>query len=195
MVGLDTFVSREVIEMYELTGKIAGVSFSFDGLPLIALEINERQNALAMLDELKSLEKLTVKLDKFKVKRSLDANAYAWVLIGKIAEKTNVPKEEVYRNAIRGVGGNYEIVCVQDKALESLCQMWQRNGIGWVTETMPSKIEGCTNVFLYYGSSCFDVQQMSRLIELIIQDCYSLGIETKSQAEIDSLLNNWGNKQ
>ena len=74
--------------MYELTGKIAGVSFTIDGQPLIALQLNERQNALAMLDELKSLEKLTVKLDKFKVKRSLDANAYAWLLIGKIAEKT-----------------------------------------------------------------------------------------------------------
>jgi hypothetical protein len=193
VVGLDTFAYLEVIDMYELTGKITGVSFTFDGLPLIALQLNERQNALAMLDELKSLEKLTVKLDKFKVKRSLDANAYAWLLIGKIAEKTGVAKEDVYRSAIRNVGGNYEIVCVQDKALESLCQLWQRNGIGWVTETMPSKIEGCTNVFLYYGSSCFSVEQMKVFTDFIKQDCYALGIETKSQAEIDSLLNNWGN--
>ena len=106
--------------MYELTGKIAGVSFSIDGMPLVALQLNERKSALAMLDDLKSLEKLTVKLGKFKQKRSLDANAYCWVLIGKIAAKTNLPKEEVYRNAIKGIGGNYEIVCVQDKALESL---------------------------------------------------------------------------
>lgn len=178
--------------MYELTGKIAGVSFSIDGMPLIALQLNERKCAMAMLDELKSLEKLTVKLGKFKTKRSLDANAYAWVLIGKIAEKTNVPKNEVYQNAIRCIGGNYEIVCVQDKALESLCQVWQRNGIGWVTDTMPSKIEGCTNVFLYYGSSVFSVEQMQRFIESIKQDCISLGIEVKSQAEIDSLLRSWG---
>ena len=181
--------------MYELTGKIAGVSFSIDGMPLIALQLNERKSALAMLDELKSLEKLTVKLDKFKQKRSLDANAYCWVLIGKIAEKTNVSKEEVYKEAIRGIGGNYEIVCVQDKALESLCQMWQRNGIGWVTDTMPSKIEGCTNVFLYYGSSCFSVEQMRLFIDFIKQDCDALGIETKSQAEIDSLLHSWSGKK
>lgn len=180
--------------MYELTGKIAGVSFSIDGMPLIALQLNERKNALAMLDELKSLEKLTVKLDKFKAKRSLDANAYAWVLLGKIAEKVNLPKEEVYRNTIKAVG-DYEIVCVQDKAVEKICSTWQKNGIGWLTETMPSKIEGCTNVFLYYGSSSFTVDQMRIFTDFIKQDCDALGIETKTQAEIESLLSHWGSKK
>jgi len=35
---------------------------------------------------------------------------------------------------------------------------------------------------------------MSRLIESIIQDCMALGIETLPQAELDSLLNQWGKK-
>lgn len=181
--------------MHELTGKIAGISFSIDGMPLVALQLNERKSAMAMLDELKSLEKLTVKLGKFKQKRSLDANAYAWVLIGKIAEKTNIPKNEVYQNAIRGIGGNYDVVCIQDKAVDSLRNAWARNGIGWMTDTMPSKLDGCTNVMLYYGSSTYDVEQMSRLINNIVQDCKALGIETKSGAEIDSLLNSWGGQK
>jgi hypothetical protein len=181
--------------MHELTGKIAGVSFTIDGMPMVALQLNERNSALAMLDELKSLEKLTVKLSKFKQKRSLDANAYCWVLISKIAEKTKIPKDEVYRNAIRGIGGNYDVVCIQNKAVESLCSAWVRNGIGWQTDTMPSKLDGCTNIMLYYGSSTYDVEQMSRLIDNIMQDCIALGIETKSQAEIDSLLSHWGSKK
>ena len=178
--------------MNELTGKVAGIAFTSNGKPLVTLEINERNSIISMMDDLKSHDNLTFKIGKQQKKRSLDANAYAWVLIGRIAEKTNVPKNEVYQNAIRGIGGNYEIVCVQDKALDSLCQMWQRNGIGWVTDTMQSKIEGCTNVFLYYGSSEFTVDQMQRFIESIKQDCNALGIETKSQAEIDSLLSSWG---
>lgn len=181
--------------MHELTGKIAGVSFTIDGMPMVALQLNERNSALRMLDELKSLEKLTVQLGKFKQKRSLDANAYAWVLIGKIAEKTNIPKHEVYQNAIRGIGGNYDVVCIQNKAVDSLCSAWTRNGIGWLTDTMPSKLDGCTNVMLYYGSSTYDVEQMSLLIDNIIQDCMALGIETKSQAEIESLLSHWGSKK
>lgn len=181
--------------MHELTGKIAGVSFTIDGMPMVALQLNERNSALRMLDELKSLEKLTVKLGKFKQKRSLDANAYCWVLISKIAEKTNIPKDEVYRNAIRGIGGNYDVVCVRDKAVSSLCSAWVRNGIGWMTDTMPSKLDGCTNVMLYYGSSTYDVEQMQRLTENIIQDCIALNIPTKSQAEIDSLLSHWGSNK
>ena len=30
---------------------------------------------------------------------------------------------------------------------------WEHNGLGWVTEILPSKIAGCVNVVLYYGSS------------------------------------------
>lgn len=185
------------MSMHELNGRIANVSFSYEGRPMVTLELFERRNAPAIMTkflELKNEEILSLKIDKPKKKRSLDANAYAWVLIGKIAEKTNVPKEEVYRDNIRSMGGNYEIVCVQDKAVDSLCQMWERNGIGWLTDTMPSKIDGCTNVFLFYGSSEYTVDQMRRLTEFLKQDCDALGIDTKSQAEIDSLLSSWGGR-
>lgn len=176
----------------ELTGKIAGVSVAYaTGKLLVTLEFNERNSAMEMVDKLKGQEKLSIKIGKFKQKRSLDANAYCWTLIGKIAEKTRVPKEDVYREAIRGIGGNYDIVCIKEEAAESLRSAWAKNGIGWQSETMLSKLDGCTNVLLYYGSSTYDTEQMSRLIENIIQDCKALGIETKSQAEIDSLISNW----
>lgn len=43
-------------------------------------------------------------IDKAKKKRSLDANAYLWVLVGKIAAAVGIPTDEVYRNAIRDAG-------------------------------------------------------------------------------------------
>ncbi len=178
--------------MHELTGKVTNVSMNYLNQKMqVTLELNERNSTLEMLDELKGLEKLTLKFGKFKQKRSLDANAYCWTLIGKIAEKTRVPKDEVYREAIRGIGGNYDVVCIKEEAADSLRSAWARNGLGWQTDTMLSKIDGCTNVVLYYGSSTYDTEQMSRLIENIIQDCKALGIETKSQAEIDSLIKQW----
>jgi hypothetical protein len=106
-------------------------------------------------------------------------------------EKLGIPVVEVYRQAVKEVGGNTEIVCAQDKAVQSLCEGWSRNGIGWVTDTMPSKIEGCTNVILYYGSSSYNVAQMSRLINIIVEDCRQVGIETKSEEEVASLLQQW----
>lgn len=179
--------------MFELTGKLAYmVGFTGNGKPIITLEMNERTDALKMVDSLHSADVLSIKIGKKQNRRSLDANAYCWVLISKLAEKLNISKTEIYRAAIKEIGGNCDTVCVQDKAVKSLCDGWERNGIGWQTDTFPSKIEGCTNVTLYYGSSTYDTAQMCRLINLILEECRQVGIETKSAEEIDSLLGQWG---
>ena len=179
--------------MAEFTGRISNIAISFaTGKPLLTLECDEHPQTLQeMFEELRGAESLSVKIGKFRKKRSLDANAYAWVLMSRLAEKLNIPKSDIYRQAIKEIGGNSDTVCVQDKAVSSLCDGWERNGIGWQTDTFPSKIEGCTNVILYYGSSTYDTQQMSRLINNIVEECRLQGIETKSQADLDSLLNAW----
>lgn len=179
--------------MHELTGKLTYmVGFTAEGHPIVTFELNEKFPALQMVDELHNEEKLTIKVAKFKQKRSLDANAYCWVLISKLAEKLNIPKTEIYRTAIKEIGGNSDTVCVQDKAVQSLCEGWERNGIGWQTDTFPSKIDGCTNVILYYGSSTYDRSQMRRLTEFVTDECRQIGIETRSPEELNSLLSQWG---
>lgn len=132
-----------------------------------------------------------ISIKKYYKKRSKDANAYFWVLLDRLAVVINLPKEEIYRSYIRQIGGNNDVVCVQDKAVEKLCKGWNNNGIGWVTDTMPSKIDGCTNVILYYGSSTYDTAQMSRLIDLVVQDCKAQGIETMTPEQLDQLLSSW----
>lgn len=127
---------------------------------------------------------------EYKEKRSLDANAYAWVLLGKLQDKLHIPKEEMYRDAIQTIG-SYEVIPIKNEAVNKFRQAWSKNGLGWITETTKSKLEGYTNVLAYYGSSIYDTKEMSRFIELIIQECEQLDIETKSKAEIDSLLKEW----
>ena len=179
--------------MYELTGRmLPPMTYYGNTKPVLTFEVDANTETLFQLfEELKTAESLTIKVGKHTKKRSLDANAYCWTLISKLAERLNIPKPDIYRQAIKEIGGNSDIVCVQDKAVQSLCDGWQRNGIGWMTDTMPSKLEGCTNVVLYYGSSTYDTQQMSRLINLIVEDCKTQGIETKSKEELDSLLGQW----
>lgn len=128
---------------------------------------------------------------KAKKRRSLDANAYAWVLIDKIAAAVRLTKEDVYRNAIKGIGGVTDVVCVKNEAVPKLRENWERNGIGWQTETTPSKIAGCTNVILYYGSSAYDARQMSILIDRLIEDARSLDIETMPPDRLGALLEEW----
>lgn len=130
-------------------------------------------------------------LRKAGKKRSLDANAYAWVLIDKLAAALRMGKNEVYRNTIRDVGGNSEVVCVTEKALKTLKRCWEQSGLGWQVDTMPSKIPGCVVAVLYYGSSAYDTQQMSVFIDHLVQDCKALGIETLPPDKLKALLERW----
>ena len=156
----------------------------------ISLLLDTKQ--LDIVEELKNEGKLNVGLKKYRKKRSNDANAYAWVLLGELQDVLNVPKEEIYRDLIKNIG-SYEIVPVKNEAVEKFRQAWSKNGLGWITETMKSKLEGFTNVVTYYGSSTYDTKEMTRLTELIVEECKQFGIETKPQNEIDSLLRSWKN--
>lgn len=144
------------------------------------------------IDSLDDEKQYMLTIKEKKNKRSLNANAYAWVLLDRLAEKLNIAKADLYRGYIKEIGGNSDTVCVIDKAVDKLREGWQHNGIGWVTDTIPSKIEGCTNVILYYGSSTYDSKQMSRLINLIVQDCIVNEIPTLEDMEIERLVKEWG---
>ena len=133
-------------------------------------------------------------LKPVKQKRSLDANAYYWALVGKLAQAINMTPEEVYQRHIADMG-NYEVYCMQEKAVEAFRRLWCSNHLGRMVDTRESKIAGCVNVLAYYGSSDFDKAQMSRLIDNCIQDCETVGIETKPQEYIDSLLEDWHGRE
>lgn len=175
-----------------LSGRITGASIDFaTGRPTICFEINEKSDFKQMVDDLKDKEKLSIEVKPYREKRSLDANAYFFVLADKLAEKTGVPKETIYQEAVKNIGGVSEVVCVKNNAVERLCEAWRRNGLGWQVETLQSKIEGCTNVILYYGSSTYNTEQMSRLIDNIVQDCKAVGIETMTPDQLAEMKARW----
>lgn len=172
-----------------MTWRLDDLTMTRDGRHRLTVTVNEP--CAELFDELKE-EDVSIEIKKLQHKRSLTANAYAWVLIDKIAEKMQVRKEEVYRNAIRNIGGVWEIVCVQDKAVETLRRVWSHNGLGWQTDVMESKIGDCTNVILYYGSSVYDSKQMAALIDCLVQDAEALGIPTMTDEELEKLKQKWG---
>ena len=75
--------------------------------------------------------------------------------------------------------------------------MWTAQGIAWFCEIADTIYIGDAEfkiINAYYGSSSFNSKQMARLIDGVVQDCKPYGIETKPQAEIDSLLKEWDKK-
>lgn len=131
-------------------------------------------------------------LKQHRNRRSLDANAYAWVLIGKLAPVVGLSKEEVYKVFIRDIGDNYTIVPIRDDAVDKWIANWQERGVGWICETLgESKLPGYTNVVSYYGSSSYDSLQMSRFVSLIYRECQDHGIEVMTPQELSLLMEGW----
>ena len=147
-------------------------------------------DAVKVLDENKEY---TIKLDKVRKKRSLNANGYMWELCEQIAKKLDITKEDVYRQAIKDVGV-FQTVEINEKAENTLRYSWGLHGIGWIAETVDNaKTDGFKVINLYYGSSTYNTKQMSRLIDYIVQDAKSVGIDVMSDSERALLLEEWGN--
>ena len=157
----------------------------------IILYTKDAAAAQAFLDSMELGKKYSAELAEVKNRRSLDSNAMAWLLIGKLSEALGKPREEIYRHYIREIGVS-DVVCIKSEAAETMQEAWCKHGLGWLTDAFPSKLPGCTNVILYYGSSTYDTAQMSRLIDLIVEDCKEQGIETATPAELALLKEEWG---
>ena len=175
-----------------MIGKLKDLTINRDGTQNITVTV--QADFREEYDELDGKE-ITVEIKKYSKRRSLDANAYCWSLVDRIAEKMRMKKSEVYRNAIKDIGGVSTIICVKDEAVASLCNGWSAHGLGWFSDTTKSKLPGCTNVTLYYGSSCYDTRQMSMLIDSLVQDAESIGISTITEKEKEKLLGRWTVKQ
>lgn len=165
------------------------LQYDESGQPQIVLTTNENRLQLQQkIAELKQViakgKELSVEVKQYRHKRSLDSNAYLWVLCQKMAEVIRATKEEVYKKAIREVG-QFEIVPIKNEAVERWIEIWNSKGLGWFAEVMDdSKLPGYKKVISYYGSSVYDQREMSVLVDNIVQEAKELGIETMTPDEL-----------
>ena len=137
---------------------------------------------------------LSVDIKQFRKKRSLDANAYCFVLCQKIAEVIGNTKEYVYKQAIKTVG-QFEILPIRDDAVEEWIKRWESRGLGWQSEIWrDSTLEGYTTTINYYGSSVYDTREMYILLEEIVGQAKELGIDTMTDSERRELIDKWDSK-
>lgn len=173
--------------MYELTGRITGVTLDyFSDKPLVTLELNESSEAKSMINELSSLEKLTLKIDKYREKRSLNANAYAWVLIGKIGNSVRASKEEVYFKMLKEYGQSDLVSVLAHIPVEHYFKYYEEAG----ESTLNGKL--FKHYRVYKGSSEFDTREMSIFIDGIVSEAKNIGIETLTPNEIAKMKDLWG---
>ena len=142
-------------------------------------------------EEHKGTQQLTVK--QYRKKRSLTANAYAWVLLDKLAEVIGIPKEDIYRETIRNMGGISVETDIPAEQVEPMIQAWPKGHTGRMCEDLGPYPDNPNEhkVLFVYGSSDYDTAQMARFIDLLVQECAIQGIDTMSDQERSLLLEKW----
>lgn len=140
------------------------------------------------LQELTGVE-LTVNLKKFHPKRSLDANAYLWIILSKMAEKLMTSKEELYEFKLRQYGVPYEDETGRHVVVAIRSDIPQKELPGhwlWLKDT-----NGASNYMKIKGTSEYDSAEMARFIDMVVQDAKDLGIETLPSTELERMKNDW----
>src|SRR5574344_1628075 len=142
----------------ELKAKFNDIQLNLDKSATFSFRVAGKNNE--QLDNLyQELKKVPPKADLSLIidtehkHRSLDANAYMWVLCDEIAKKLESTKELIYQNFVLNVGA-FTIVPIRKDAVDSYIQRWSNNGLGWVCQDLgESKIENYENIATYFGSS------------------------------------------
>ena len=153
-----------------------------------------RENPGKMFDKMNGQD-VSVEIKKATRARSKTANDFCWAMCTDIgnALRPPVPKEEIYRRAIRDVG-EFEPLPIKAEAVETFQKRWAAKGIGWFAEVVDdAKFPGYKKVFAYYGSSTYDTAAMSRLLDYLKQDMANMDLLIPiSKAEEERLLKEWG---
>lgn len=173
--------------MRELTGKLSNnVRFTEEGKAVVTFEINERMAALEMIDELYGKEKLSIKVDQYREKRSLNANNYAWKILTEIGNKTRQSKEDVYLLMLKRYG--------QSEMVSVLANVPFGKFVKYFDEVGESELKGklFKHYRVYQGSSEFSTEEMSIFLDGVVSEAKDLGIPTETPEQIARMKDLWG---
>ena len=165
---------------------------SINSEPEITLTLKGNiQDLQAWNEELKDLEEMDVEVKKHNNRRSLNANSYLWVLLGKLAVAMRTSKDELYLLMLERYGVFTHLI-VQKNVVERIKDEWRT-----VRELGEVNIKGQIGVQLqcYFGSSTYDTKEFSVLIDGVVSEAKELGIETATPAELELMKSEWGRRE
>lgn len=142
--------------------------------------IGNSQQIIQWLFQQKDIEK-KFEIKEYRQKRSLNANAYCWALIGEIADNMRMSKEDVYLRMLRDYGQSEIISVRSDININGYFKYYEKFGTGTVNG------KEFTHYKVYKGSSEYDTREMSIFIDGVVQEAQTLGIQTLTPTQIAEL--------
>lgn len=124
-----------------------------------------------------------IKITKHRNKRSLDANAYYWLILGQIADAMKIDKEQLHKDYLR----HYGVITQAMLPVKGngYFKYYDLDGIREINK----------NRFYVYNvykpSSEMNTKEMSHLIDGIVEEAKAIGIETMTPSELQILKEEW----
>ena len=173
--------------MYDLNGTLKDLNIDYQtGKALLTFAIDQKQSAINCWDKLRDAERLTVKVDKHRERRSINANNYAWALLTEIGNVMRLNKDDVYFLMLQRYG-QCEMISVKDGIpIGEYVKYCVRAGESWLNNTLFKHYK------VYKGSSEFTKEEMAVFIDGVVQEAQDLGIDTRTPDEIAKLKDLWG---
>lgn len=126
---------------------------------------------------------------RYHKKRSLDANAYCWVLCTKIADVVMSTKDDIYLQMIHEYAPSMLIPVMSETEVKGYFKYYEF----FQTSTINAVPADYYKVFK--GSSDMNAYEMALFLDHIIEECHDLGIETMTPNEIQRLKETWNAKE
>lgn len=171
----------------KFTGKVHSVSRDWQsGQTMITFTVNERA-AESEIDNIKDMPLLSIEANKYRKKRSLEANALLWACLGEIAAALHTDKWEVYLLMLKRYG-TYTYICVKPNMVEAVKRQWREcEDIGPIT------INGAEaeQLLCYFGSSTYNTKEMSVLIDGVISEMKEIGLQPPLTRDVQNALKQW----
>ena len=155
---------------------------------LITFETEEKP---VKYDSTKDKE-LSVEVKEYRQKRSLNANSYFHLLVGKIAEVQGVSHTEIHNHLIAEYGQLDEDIknIIMDDSIP-----WEKLETIHLRPTSATREMDNGKLYRVYivmrGSHTYDTKSMSMLIDGAVQEAKELGIETMTPIELERLVSQW----
>ena len=170
-----------------LRGKIVGLDLDYIyHKPKLTIQLTNQYDLLTEeFSKLKELEEIDVDLSEHKEKRSLNANAYAWFLIGKIADALRIGKDEAYLNMLKRYGQSELVSILSSIDITGYFKYYEVAG----NSTLKGK--EFTHYKIFKGSSEYNTTEMAVLIDGIVSEAKELGIETLPPYQLEEMKKLW----
>lgn len=181
----------------EFTGRfVGGLRIDVDSRRMEMTVQCDRDDIGGEWDDLRKNERLVFSVKEYKRKRSLDANAYYWVLVTKLAKVLNLSKPHLHNLLLRRYG-QPEIV---DGQMVFLVLPDSESGTRKADEAETYHIRPTSQVktgvdgkmyrtyVMLRGSSTYNTAEMSELIDGLVSECKEQGIETLPEEELKRMM-------